>query len=411
MSKILIMSREELDRAYLLRQHLAGMLTLEEIAERIGVGTRQAYRLKKAFLADGDEGLIHGLRGQPSNHAYPARERLQIVELYRSRYRDYGPTLFAERLSEDCNIILDAETLRRWLSDAGLWERHRVRSRHRKRRPRRTACGELIQIDGSIHPWFEDRAAPCCLLVFVDDASGETFALFCEEETILAVLAAFHDYVVRYGIPAGVYTDRKNVYWHPTKVTEFARITDHLHITHIRAGSPQAKGRVERMNRTLQDRLVKALREKNISSIAAANTFLTNEFLPAFNTAFAKRDGLPDVHRQVGDRDLDNLFCIEGTRYVNHDMTFQYNAAIWQIHRTGVTLPFPRQSVTVRRWLDGSLHAFWQERELRISACEHRPTPTAPPVPHPADNHPWRRSAPIGKAKRKSIVELCATKQ
>lgn len=409
MSKTLTMSPKELERMHLLRQHIAGTLSLEEVADQIGVSARHTYRLKSSFLEHHEEGLIHGLRGRPSNHAYPTREREEIIELYRTRYRDYGPTLFAERLAADRDIVLDAETLRRWLIAAGLWEKHRVRSRHRKQRPRRSAIGAMVQLDGSFHPWFEERADPCCLLVYVDDASNRTYAQFSKEETIEAVLSSCRDYVRRYGIPAQFYTDRKNVYWHETKTTEFVRISTHLRIEHILAHSPQAKGRVERMNRTLQDRLVKALREKHIREIDEANHFLENEFLPAFNATFARTDGLIDVHRPARDLDLDNVFCIEATRFVHHDMTFQYGATTWQIHRTGIDLPFPRQHVTVRRWLDGSLHAFWHEHELQISACACRPKPVAPPVPHPADNHPWRRAAPIGKAKRKSIAELCGT--
>jgi transposase len=407
MSKTLKMSAKELDRSHVLRLLLTGAIIMSEAVDHLGLSERQCYRLKARYKAEGDAGLVHRLRDGPSNHRYPEECRQPILDLYRTRYSDYGPTLFSEVLERDLGYVLDAETLRRWLIKADLWQQERNRSRHRKKRPRRATIGALVQIDGSHHDWFEGRGPWCCLFVFIDDASNRTYFRFAASENIHDALIALRRYVERFGIFEQAYTDKKNIYLNAGKQCPFTRVMGHLRIEMIYANSPQAKGRVERANRTHQDRLVKALRERNISTIEDANRFLDEEYLDAHNARFSHTDGLIDVHRPVADLDLDNLICIEDERCVYHDMTFQYHAVFYQIHAGQNDLPLPRQNVLVRHWLDGTLHAFWRQHELVITACEERPAKKSPAVPHPADNHPWRRAIPIGKAKRMTITELC----
>ena len=410
MSEALTMSKKERTRAHFYRLLANGTMTVSEVSEHLAISERQCYRMKARYRARGDAGLIHTLRGRPSNRGYKKGDRTRVIELYQKRYEDYGPTLFAERVEEDLQLAIDPETLRRWLLAAGVWHRARKGRRHRKKRPRRPAIGSLVQVDGSHHDWFEGRGPACCLFVFIDDASNRTFMRFSPAETILEALTALRLYVERFGIPEQIYADRKNIFYHSTTPTDFARAFSVLGGEMIFANSPQGKGRVERANRTHQDRLVKALRERKISTIEHANRFLEQEYLTLHNNRFSHGDGLPDVHRPVGNRTLENIICLETSRSVRYDMTFQYHGTFYQIHRSTRLLPMPRQSVTIRQWLDGTMHVFWREQEIPVSPCDQNPAAAPPPLPHPADTHPWRHKTPIGKAKRKTIPELCHTK-
>jgi hypothetical protein len=289
---------------------------------------------------------------------------------------------------------------------SGLWQRARKGRRHRRKRPRRDAVGELVQFDGSHHDWFEGRGPRCCLFVFIDDASNRSVLWFAPSESEQDALEALMRYVRRHGIPAALYVDRHSVYWDEHRTTQFARALAQLGCTLIYARSPQAKGRVERANRTHQDRLVKRLRLAGISSIEEANAFLDAGYLDEHNRRFASTDGLCDVHRPAEPYDLDNIICHEEERSVNHDMTIQVKAAFYQILPSRHTLPIPRQRVIVRHWLDGSMHVFWREREITVMACSERPKQPPRPV-HPSDDHPWRHSPPIGKARRMTIADLC----
>jgi hypothetical protein len=332
-----------------------------------------------------------------------------VLRLYRETYPDYGPTLFAEMLSSYHHLTIDSDTLRRWLREASLWAGIRAARRHRHKRERREAIGALVQFDGSFHEWFEDRAAPCCLLVAIDDASGRIFMRFAPSENARDVLAMLRLYVERYGIPREFYVDFGSVY-HARKnhLTDVARALAKLGVKIIYARSPQAKGRVERSNRTHQDRLIKALRRHNIATIDAANEFLDRLYLREHNARFACQSHLPDVHRTPAGIDLNNIFCFETTRYVYNDHTITINAQFVQLLPSQAPLPLPRHHVTVRRWLDDSLHILWNEHELAFRPVPARP-PRRPPVYlPPADTHPWRKTT-IGrkrftKSNRKGIL-------
>jgi transposase len=378
------------------------------VSQQLRISARQCYRLLARYRREGEHGLIHRLRGRHSNRGYDPQERQRIVALYRERYSDYGPTLFGEKIQQDLQQTIDAETLRRWLLAAGAWQRARRGLRHRKKRPRRSAIGALVQIDGSHHHWFEDRGPACCLFVCIDDASNRTFMYFAEAETELAGLVVLSQYLERYGIPEEIYTDRKNIYGANNRPSDFARAVAVLGVRMIYAHSPQAKGRVERANRTHQDRLVKALREANICTIEQGNAFLAQGYLDEHNQRFSHPDGLVDVHRPIGTRDLRNIVCRETRRFVHNDMTFQYRGTFYQILPTALQ-PLPRHTVIVRQWLDGSLHVFWREQQVPFKPCPQTPMRSVPVLPHPPESHPWRTKAPIGKAKRKTIKELCHT--
>lgn len=369
-------------------------LTVVDGAEALGISERQMYRILSRYRTDGEAGLVHRLRGRASNKAFETEWRTKAVRLYREKYSDYGPTLFVEKLSLYHELTVSRQTAARWLITASLWAGSRKKRPHRKRRFPRSAIGSLIQFDGSSHDWFEGRGPACCLLVAIDDSSNRVMLRFAPVEDTHHVLAFWHDYIHRYGIPAEVYTDKHAVYRdaeNPEQLTQFGRALAALNIRHIIAHSPQAKGRVERVNRTLQDRLLRALREHNISSMEEANRFLEQCYTTQHNVRFAHLDGLSDIHRSADGIDVNNIFCSEEQRSVNYDWTITVHAQCIQLLRSDVPLPPPRSKVTIRQWLDGSLHIFWNEHELTSERLPRRPQHVRSLPRPPAANHPWRR--------------------
>jgi len=408
MNGTLIMNAKERHTLVILQQHLGHQLTVAEAAASLDLSERQLYRMKARFKREGDAGLVHRGRGKRSNFAYGVLVRQEVLALYRNKYGDYGPTLFAERLEENEGYVIDHETLRRWLRAAGLMPQVRKSHKHRQKRPRQPHIGSMVQLDGSDHDWFEGRGPRCTLLVFIDDASNTTFMRFATSENAKEVLAATQEYVTRFGIPSLFYTDHGSVFYKETKATDFVRALQVLGTKVIYAHSPQAKGRVERANRTHQDRLVKILREKGISTIEDANAFLDSEYLADHNARFAHPDRLENIHRPATHFDLRNIFCFETDRCVRNDTTIQYKSEVLQLLGVNGLCPVPKQMVTVRRWLDGSVHVFLHEHELRWETA---------PADHPRRrklrlgqaqtvDHPWYHK-PIGKAKRYTISELC----
>jgi len=355
--------------------------------------------------------VIHRLRGQPkSNRSYPQALQERVLRLFREQYSDYHPTLLSEVLLDEHKIDVSRQTLTRWLAARGAWSGVRKGRPHRRKRDRRECIGQLMQFDGSPHDWFEGRGPECCLLVAIDDASGRVFLRFAESENTRDVLLALRRYVELYGVPRAIYTDYSSVYHVPRsqrsqtkkkQLTEVGRALERLGVEHIFAGSPQAKGRVERSNRTHQDRLIKAMRRKAISTIADANRFLDEHYIAAHNNRFAPAHGLSDLHRSAEGIDLKNIFCFETKRAVYNNYTITLNAQFIQLERSGgkdaPTMPAPRQSVTVRRWLpDNSLHIFWNEREIEFTVLNERPANRPRNNPGLLKSHPWRHKVLVG---------------
>jgi transposase len=389
-------------------------LTVAEAAESLDLSERQLYRILQRYRAQGEGGLCHRLRGRKSNKAFPAEVCTKTIRLYREQYSDYGPTLFAEKLTQHHDVSISRQTATRWLSQAALWSGNRKKRPHRTKRERRDAIGSLIQFDGSPHDWFEGRRAECCLLVAIDDASNRVLLRFVPVEDTHHVLAFWRDYVTRYGIPAEIYTDWGTVYVNadnPERLTPFGRALKALGIRHIKAGSPQAKGRVERSNRTHQDRLIKALREQNISTIEHANHFLETNYMNDHNERFAHTSGLPDLHRSADSIDLDNIFCLEEIRHVYNDWTITLNAHSIQLLKSDAPLPPPRSKVIVRQWLNGSLHIFWNEHELAFQQLKLRPKRRPTPPHPPAPDHPWRSKFIGGITALRKREKTLASKQ
>jgi hypothetical protein len=403
MSEALTMSNKERERLKVLERVRQLELGDAEAAVALGISLRQFYRIKKRFTADGDTGLVHRARGRASNNRTDAAELTRALALHAERYSDYGPTLLAEMLLEHHQMTISPETLRQWLIGAGRWEASKKRRRHRKKRARRQGIGELVQIDGSFHDWFEGRAPVCCLLVAIDDASSRVLMRFAESENTRDVLLLMHSYVSRYGIPGAVYTDGGTVYYSDSgSLTDFARACEQLNIQRIRAHSPQAKGRVERSNRTQQDRLIKAMRQAGISSIAAANSFLDEIYHAVHNTRFAQMEGLADVHRSAEGIVLDRIFCFRCERAVANDYTVRHDSRYLQLLASEAAMPPPRSRVELQLWLDDSLHIQWKGEDLAYQPFEKKPPAVTLVRPQPAA-HPWKRRGTMGdKSKNRT---------
>jgi hypothetical protein len=403
-----------MERLKVILRHKQHQLTVVEAAESLDLSERQLYRVLKRYRTEGETGLCHRLRGRASNKAFPPEQRTKAVRLYQERYSDYGPTLFTEKLAEYHDLRVSRQTATRWLSQKALWSGSRKKRPHRKKREPRGALGSLIQFDGSVHDWFEGRVPECCLLLAIDDASNLIMPRFVPVEDTEHVLAFWRDYVERCGIPAEVYTDRGRVYVNPDnpeRLTPFGSAMAALGIRHIKARSPQAKGRVERSNRTHQDRLIKALRERNISTIEDANRFLEDYYTLAHNQRFAHPDGLTNMHRSASSLDLANIFCIEHTRHLYNDWTITLNAQFIQLLKSDAPLPPPRAKVIVRHHLDGSLHIFWNEHELAFKLLTKRPQPVPMPPRQPDPDHPWRSKLVGGITGLRRRQKTLASKQ
>ena len=391
MEGILTMSQKEADRLKIISQIETKALTVLEGSELMGLSARQTYRVLKRIKEEGTKGIIHKLRGKKSNRGYPGKLKKEVVEIYKEQYWDYGPTLFSEELVKSHKISVDHETLRKWLRAEAITTSMRKKRPHRKKRERRSCFGALLQFDGSHHDWFEARGAECCLVNCVDDSTGKVYLKFAESENTQDVLLTLWEYVNKYGIPRSIYTDKYSVYKAEGKLTDFGRAMKELNIETIFANSPQAKGRVERVNRTLQDRLVKALRRQGISSIAEANKYLQKKFISEYNSKFAVNLEVPDAHRKAVGYDLRNIFCYKTSRQVRNDYTINLTGGYIQLLKGSSPLPIPRQNVTICKWLNGEMHIYFNRQELRFTHLEDKPGKKGYKIHHVPKDHPWRR--------------------
>ena len=371
---VITMSCNELTRLRVLIDVADGRLSVEDATGLIDVGRRQIYRLLQAFHADGPDGLISRKRGGPSNRALGAVFRETVLGIVRERYADFGPTLAAEKLSELHGLDLGVETLRQWMIGAGIWVRRKDRlKRIHQPRARRDCLGELVQIDGSEHWWFEDRGPQCTLLVYVDDATSRLMHLkLVETESTFDYFQATREYLEAHGKPVAFYSDKHGVFRVNSTgavqgdgMTQFGRSLHALNIDILCANTPQAKGRVERANKTLQDRLVKELRLQGISTIAAGNQLLPG-FLADYNARFGKEPRNPkNLHRPLsaGD-DLTDVFAWREERTVSNSLTLQYDKVLFLLEPNEITRELRRKRVTVIDYPDGRLAIRYRGRDL-----------------------------------------------
>ena len=416
------MSTKELKRGGVLARVAAGTLRLGSAARLMEVSYRQAKRLYRRYRRDGAAGLKHRSAGRASKHAIAGKIRERVLALVREKYSGgvderFGPTLAAEHLTSEDGVTVDHETLRRWMLIAGLWSRARKRGPHRRRRERKAHFGELVQMDGSFHPWFEARGPQSCLLTLVDDATGKTLGRFGAQETIWAAVGVLRAWIERYGIPQALYTDWKNVYVRVPNaeerdtgaepLTQFGRMCATLGIRIIPASSPQAKGRIERNHGTQQDRLVKKLRRQGIAAIETANTFLETEYWADHNARFAQAPASSDdfhVARPRGLR-LDTVFRLEEARTVSNDWVVRYDNRLFQLERQSRQAP-ARSTVRVCEDAAGGVEIRYRGHVMHATEivpgaaavpAVSAPSPRAKARPpgrtarRPSADHPWRR--------------------
>lgn len=418
------MSKKELQRVEVFSQVQGEGWCLVDAAEILMLSYRQTKRLWRRYQREGAAGLQHRNAGRMSHRAKPREFREQVLKLLCEKYSGgpgeprFGPTLAAEHLAEEDGLLLDAETLRRWMLKAGLWMRTRGRKRaHLRRRPRKEHFGELVQLDGSFHAWYEQRGPHGCLMNMVDDATGTTHTRLGKAETIWAAAHLLRAWIECYGIPRALYTDWKNVYKvAPTPkqelrgeepLTQFGRMCARLGIRIIGAHSPQAKGRVERNNGVHQDRLVKKLRRQKIQEDAAANKYLAAHYLPALNRRFAKKPAQPqDYHRPCPSRaELDDAFRLETERWVSNDWVVRHHNRYLQLQPTRHQQRWRSALARLYEKEDGQLEVRLREETMAFEEISG-PPPGAEAernepehvrcwqrYHHPSPDHPLKRHA------------------
>ena len=376
----IVMSERELNRIEILAQIEDGRLSVAAAASVLDLTRRQVHRLLRRFREDGPSGICHRARGRPPNNRIGETRRTRALSLVRENYADFGPTLAAEMLADHHGLKVSRETLRKWMAEDGLWLSRRQRRRFHQPRLRRECFGELIQIDGSDHRWFEDRAPACTLLVFIDDATSRLMQLrFVPSESTFSYFEALELYLAAHGRPVAFYSDKHTVFrvanqaartGHGT--TQFGRALNELNIEILCANSSQAKGRVERANRTLQDRLVKELRLAGISDIDTANAHLPG-FVERYNAKFAKIPRRPDnLHRPLNvepDR-LRNILCLRDERRVSQQLAFSYERQRIILEENDVTRGLPGKYVDTYEFPDGRLDIRWKGLALPYSAFD-----------------------------------------
>ena len=402
-----MMSVKELRRVHVIRQAMDKKLRQRKAGALLGLTVRQVRRLLKRVRAEGDAGLAHRGRGKPSNRRIPEKVQTKALKLYAQRYGDFGPTLAAEKLAERHGITISAETVRGWLLAKGVTHFQRRKRPHRAWRERKAHVGELVQLDGSHHDWLEGRGPRGVLMAYIDDASSRVYARFYEYEGTIPAMDSFRRYIQRYGMPLAIYADQHTTYQSPAQPTmeeqlagvdptsQFGRALGELGVALIAAHSPQAKGRVERLFQTFQDRLIKELRLAGMATLDEANRFLEG-YLPIHNRRFAVPPAqAADLHRpRPAHWELDRILCLKTTRCLRKDFTVAHQRGLYQIHET-IRAPH----VLVEERVDGTMRITHQGRPLGFHAITSRPMkageaktvhqPRCPVTPRP--DHPWRK--------------------
>lgn len=375
------MSDRDINRFKVLQDVRERRLRQVDAAEILNLTPRQVRRLLVQLSQYGASSLAHGARGRPSNRRYPEDFRADVLNIVRSQYADFSPTFACEKLSEQHYLTLSVETLRQWMIADGLWVPHsQRRPRVYQPRYRRDCLGELIQIDGSHHDWFEGRSPKCCLLVYIDDATGRLMNLrFSETESAFDYMMATREYIDEHGKPVAFYSDRHAIFHSSNKQavesknpTQYGRMLHDLGIELICANSSQAKGRVERANQTLQDRLVKELRLHHIDNIEDANVWLPY-FIADFNQRFAKPANYPkDMHRPVREskEELDDIFSWQDTRKLSKSLTFQYDKVVYLLENTEENSRLVNEVVKIFDYPDGSISIRYGTRSLNFKTFD-----------------------------------------
>ena len=416
------LTMRDLDRLRIINQVLEGRLPRVVAAAQMKLTPRQVGRICKKIAKKGPKAIGHALRNRPSNNRLKPGELDQALQFVKIHYDDFGPTFAHEKLVAHHSVTLSVETLRKGMMREGLWRRKKRRPYHRAWRARRSCVGELIQVDGSIHDWFEGRGPKCWLIAFVDDATSRLlWAEFCDAEDTMTLMRLAQTYLRRYGRPLALYVDKDSIYKttrdadrdeqlrDEQPMTQFTRAMSELGIDVICANSPQAKGRVERGFKTHQDRLVKELRLAGISSIAEANKFLHEVYIPAHNARFAEPPAVKaDAHRPLlRGQILERILCLREKRVVGSDYTLRWGPGYLQLLENQATAIKAGDELEVEVRLDGTVHVRFDDvyaNYKTIAKKPYRPLYKAQPSrlkdypdprykgvgSKPAADHPWR---------------------
>lgn len=378
---LVTMSDKDLSRYKVINDVCERRLRRSEAAQLLNLSQRQVQRLMNRLRESGAASLVHGARGKPSNNRISSDYRQTILALVRKHYSDFSPTLAREKLIEIHNLPISNETLRQWMIADGLWVSHVQRQpRVYQPRHRRDCLGELVQIDGSHHDWFEGRSPKCCLLVFIDDATGRLMNLrFSETESAIDYMVTTREYLGTHGKPLAFYSDRHAVFHNSNKnaveakkPTQYGHILKELGIELICANSSQAKGRVERANLTLQDRLIKEMRLQGINTIKKANAWLPY-FITDFNQRFAKPANYPkDMHRPIREisADLDDIFAWQVVRKLSKSLTFQYDQIVYFIENIEENCRLVHENVLILEYPNGDISVRYRHRALRYKVFD-----------------------------------------
>jgi len=400
---ILRMGPKDLKRLHVVRKVVEKYLKQREAASLLELSERQVRRLVRRIRKESDRGIIHRSRGKPSHHAIGRALRSKVLRLCTTRYAGFNPTLASEKLFEKDKIRINRETLRQWFIAEGVGYDRRKARPHRRWRQRKAHPGEMLQMDGSHHGWFEDRGAPCVLMGYIDDASGRVYARFYAYEGTLPAMDSFKRYALKYGLPQSVYLDRHSTYKgkRPRTIEEeladrlplsqFGKALEELGVRLIHAQSAPAKGRVERLFKTFQDRLVKEMRLEGIRDILQGNAFL-DRYLTGFNKRFTVEPADPlDLHRPLPKgTDLDDILCVKTIHALRKDFTVAHDKRLYQVLDT-----IRAREVIVEERLNGSLRITHKGRALRYTQIAQRPVKVKPPrkirqTVIPPKGHPWR---------------------
>lgn len=409
----LTMTNKEINRHNIIKKLLNKEINGTVASNLLKLSVRQVKRLKAKVKQFGPKALIHESRGKPSNRKMPEKERETIAEILKQKYPDFKPTFASEKLFENHNIKRDPKTIRAIMIEENLWNlKKKKQTEYHSWRKRKSCYGEMLQFDGSYHRWVEDRGEEWCLLATIDDATGiPAKAKFDTDEGTFPVFKFWKEYVTENGKPHSIYLDRFSTYKMTQRVaienhetqTQFQRAMSQLGIEPITAHSPQAKGRIERLFNTFQDRLVKELRLRNISTMEEANRFLEEEFLPNYKTKYAvEPESKINLHQPLNQKEkkkLNSIFSKQTTRVVRNDFTISFNNQWYQLQKEQLATVRKQDTILVEEWLDDSIHFSIREKCLNANIITERPQkikktnwiiPAKKRDYTPAANHPWR---------------------
>ena len=428
--KLIRMTQKELSRHEIINNLINKKINGTDASKQIGVSIRHVKRLKLAVINHGAEGLIHSGRGKEGNRKLSSKFLEKVEKLLKEKYYDFGPTFATEKLEEDDKIKIGKETIRSIMVNLGLWTikpRKKTKGKWRLWRARKDNEGEMQQFDGSYHIWFGEEES--CLLLSVDDATGKiTHAKFDYNESTIAVFKFWMEYFLKNGLPLAIYLDKfstykinhKNATDNKNMITQFERAMNQLGVKPITAHSPQAKGRVERMNETLQDRLVKELRLAGITTIEEANKFL-EKYILKFNAKFAViPNRRKNLHKKLAKKiknSLSQILSIQNTRIVNNDYTIMFKTDFYQLNREQPTTVYKKSKIIVEEHLNGGVKLRIRDHYLDYTKLPERPKKVIdiklPALTRqkqgsykPPANHPWRKQFLYEKVHNQQKISI-----